>query len=227
MTRDRRADQSSIARPLIGGLQGALGEHAGEMALIIRRWRGRCRQDRSSSARTRRRRGSASSVGDWPIRRRGRRAGIDRRFADAAKGEPSCRCMRRASSSVIMCGHADDGEIAAPARDLHEAGAGARRRAAAARSRPASRRARAPWSVRSTKKSARLDPALAASPIARASGRAAPARSPAVPTPDRHAQDCRRSCRGCGSADARCAAAPRAISGNMPRQRPRSRSSVR
>ena len=92
-----------------------------------RDWRGRCRTARSSPAPSAATSSIASSVKRCPISDSGRRAGIDRRLADPAKRKPD---IRAASFLVERDDRGDAGQrkIAAPARHLHEAAAGARLR---------------------------------------------------------------------------------------------------
>src|SRR5258708_7866807 len=113
----------SIPHPPAGRLQRALGDNAGDMALIVRR-----RVDVAAGVdlRLHGRRNIADRCFRrlMPDQRAGCRTGIDGRLADPAKCEPNVDTL----ASIAECQRGrrtGDGEIAAPARNLHEAGAGA------------------------------------------------------------------------------------------------------
>jgi hypothetical protein len=116
----------SIARPLVGCLQGALGKNAGDMALIIR-------GGVNAATGIDQCLHGSGDVDDVSLSRRmpdkhtGGRTGINRGFADAAKRQPDCDAF----TTFAKChrgGRAGNGKIATAARNLHKAGAGPRSR---------------------------------------------------------------------------------------------------
>ncbi len=166
---------------------------------------------------------SISARGDLAAGKRlARLRGEDRPYRRHCRGRSAPALQRPSASSSHRAGDADDGEVAAPARDLHEAGSRARRRDRQFHFHQhliGRKRGR----QRADEKIRRVDPAFAAHRLRAQPGRRARARWPASPRPDRHARGCRRWCRDCGSAGARCAAAPRERAAGRARWRRRAR----
>src|SRR5258707_2976286 len=114
----------SIARPLVGRPQCALGENAGDMALIVRR-------GMNAATRIDHRLHGRCDIADSLFARRmsdenfGSRTCIDRRLAYPTK------CHTDMGAFILFAqrhhhGHADNGKVTAPACDLHETATGAR-----------------------------------------------------------------------------------------------------
>jgi len=116
----------SIAHPPVGCPQGALGENARDMALIIRRG------VNAATGFDHRLHGGcdiADGVFGYraPNENAGQRTCINGGFTHAAKSQPNIGAFIQLAQRDHG-GHADNGKIAAPARDLHETATGARPR---------------------------------------------------------------------------------------------------